>query len=444
MSRVGLLARKCPAEQHRRRSLAYSFPVSVPRTAAKQSGRRRRFGRQATESNAAAAAGTSTATAPSSTVPLDDAYREDPSPTAELFPLWPRMPEEVDGFIGSNPSPPVSGVTAAGEPDADATEPGTATPDASGAPAAPISGGEPKQSRTGSLILRPRTPFWVLVWRTLKKAWGDRILGLAAEAGFWQLLSLPPLILAVFGTIGYIGDALSPDLAKTIEDSLVDASSRILTASTITNSVQPTIEEVLRNGRPDVISVGFLLSLWSGSTAMSTYVNTITIAYGERDARGAIRSRLLALRLYFAQVLTGVALLPALVLGPTLINRLLENRTDRWVRHLVSYTYWPLVAVLSLSILTSLYHLSVPHRRPWRRALPGALLAMVIWLVGCSGLRYYVAAVFNKAIVYGTLAAPVAVLLFFYITAFAVLLGAEFNATLDQARRDRRTPPRAR
>jgi membrane protein len=72
------------------------------------------------------------------------------------------------------------------------------------------------------------------------------------------------------------------------------------------------------------------------------------------------------------------------------------------------------------------------------------MLALVIWLVGCTGLRYYVSAVYDRAAVYGTLAAPVAVLLFFYITAFAVLLGAEFNATLDQARRERETPSRVR
>jgi membrane protein len=292
-------------------------------------------------------------------------------------------------------------------------------------------------------LRRRRKPFWVLIGRTLAKAWKDRILGLAAEAGFWQLLSLPPLLLAVFGTLGYLGEAFGQDFARRIETSLVQLSQHVLTASTITDSLQPTIEDVLRNGRPDVISVGFLLSFWSGSTAMATYVNTITIAYGERDARGAIRSRLLALRLYLAQVVTGVLLLPALVLGPTLINRLLDQQhVDRWLRRLVTFTYWPLVALLSLTILTSLYHLSVPHRRPWRQAVPGALLAMGIWLVGCYGLRLYVSAVFDRAVVYGTLAAPVAVLLFFYITAFAVLLGAEFNATLDQARRERETPPR--
>jgi membrane protein len=291
-------------------------------------------------------------------------------------------------------------------------------------------------------LRRRRKPFWVLIGRTLAKAWRDRILGLAAEAGFWQLLSLPPLLLAVFGTLGYVGDALGHDVSLSIESSLLEAARHILTSSTVTDSVQPTVEDVLRNGRPDVISVGFLLSIWSGSTAMSTYVNTITIAYDERDERSAVRSRLLALRLYLAQVLTGVLLLPALVLGPTLLDRLLDQRVDRWARRIVTFTYWPLVAVLSLTILTSLYHLSVPHRRPWRRALPGSLLALVIWLVGCYGLRYYVSIVFDRAVVYGTLAAPVAVLLFFYITAFAVLLGAEFNATLDQARRERESPPR--
>ena len=354
-------------------------------------------------------------------VPRSGEYREDPSPTLELG------PGAADtGNASATPA------TRTGTAISAATDTWTRT---GAATTQPVQAGAKR-------LPRRRKPFWALISRTLAKAWQDRILGLSAEAGFWQLLSLPPLLLAVFGTIGYAGDAFGHNVALRIENSLVNASQHILTASTITDSLQPTIEDVLRNGRPDVISVGFLLSFWSGSTAMATYVNTITIAYGERDARGAIKSRLLALRLYLAQVVTGVLLLPALVLGPTLIHRLLNQHVDNWLLRLVAFTYWPLVAVLSLTILTSLYHLSVPHRRPWRQAVPGAVLAMIIWLIGCYGLRYYVSAVFDRAVVYGTLAAPVAVLLFFYITAFAVLLGAEFNATLDQARRERESPPR--
>ena len=271
---------------------------------------------------------------------------------------------------------------------------------------------------------------------TIAKAWRDRVLGLAAEAGFWQLLSLPPLMLAVLGTIGYLGSLTGHNTVNRIENSILQAAGHLLTQSTVRDTVKPTIDDILRKGRIDVISIGFIASLWSGSTAMATYVNTITIAYGERDARGAIRSRLLALRLYLLQVLCGVILLPALVLGPTVIDRLLGKHVRSWLHTSITFVYWPIAILVSLVILTSLYHLSVPHRRPWRSALPGALFAMLIGAVGSWALRSYVAFVFDRTIAYGALAAPVAVLLFLYVTALAVLLGAELNATLDQRREE--------
>jgi membrane protein len=272
--------------------------------------------------------------------------------------------------------------------------------------------------------------------QSLHKAWRDRVLGLAAEAGFWQLLSLPPLLLAVLGTIGYFSSLTGHITIDRIEHTILQAAGHLLTSSTVQETVKPTIDDILRKGRPDVISIGFIVSLWSGSTAMSTYVNTITIAYGERDARGAVRSRLLALRLYVLQVLSGVILLPALVLGPTLIDKLLGKHLTPWLHRAVTLIYWPIAAVVSLALLASLYHLSVPHRRRWRSALPGSVFALMIWFVGSWGLRQYVSFTFDKTIAYGALAAPVAVLLFLYVTALAVLLGAELNATLDLKREE--------
>ncbi len=272
--------------------------------------------------------------------------------------------------------------------------------------------------------------------RTLARGWHDRILGLAAEAGFWQLLSLPPLLLAVLGTIGYFAGLTGHSAVDSVEHSILSAASHFLTASTVQKTVKPTIDDILRNGRPDVISIGFITSLWSGSSAMATYVNTITIAYGERHERGAVRSRLLALRLYILQVLSGVLLLPALVLGPTYINRLLDKHTTPWVHHAVTSVYWPIAVGLALVILATLYHLSVPHRRRWRSALPGAVFALIIWALGSWGLRSYIKFVFAHTLAYGALAAPFALLLFLYVTALAVLLGAELNATLDLTRED--------
>lgn len=282
--------------------------------------------------------------------------------------------------------------------------------------------------RSGS---RARRGLFTVLGEMLRKTWNDRVLGLAAEAGFWQLLSLPPLLLAVLGTIGYLGDLTGADTVGRMEASLLSAAGHLLAPSAVDQIVRPTLDEVLRRGRPDVISIGFIASLWSGSSAMATYVNTITIAYGERTARSAIRSRLLALRLYLAQVLTGVVLLPGLVLGPSYLERLLHGRVSLVLHGIITWLYWPVVALLSLGILTSLYHLSVPCRRRWHKAIPGAVLALLVWLVGSFGLRYYIKVVFGKELTYGSLAAPLAILLFFYITALAVLLGAEFNAALD-------------
>ncbi|WP_462202924.1 YihY/virulence factor BrkB family protein [Frankia sp. CcWB3] len=283
----------------------------------------------------------------------------------------------------------------------------------------------------------PRGPLR-LARRTITNAWRHRVLGLAAEAGFWQLLSLPPLLLSLLGTLGYVGDAIGADALDRARQSILRGAGDLLTESVVDDAVRPTIDQILSRGRPDVISIGFVLSLWTGSTAMATFVNTITIAYGQRDLRSAVRSRLLALWLFLAQVASGVILLPALVLGPELISRIFDAGRHPLVSTLIPLLYWPVVGLVALAMLTSLYHLSLPVRQPWWRALPGAILALVCWLVGSGVLRYYLEIAFSNELVYGSLGSPVAVLLFFYITALAVLLGAELNAALDEQ------PPRRR
>ena len=82
-------------------------------------------------------------------------------------------------------------------------------------------------------------------------------------------------------------ELLGNNICQDIEHSLLHASGRILTQHTVDEVVQPTLDKVLRQGRADIVSVGFLIALWSGSSSMATFVNTITIAYGQRDQRSA-------------------------------------------------------------------------------------------------------------------------------------------------------------
>ncbi len=271
-----------------------------------------------------------------------------------------------------------------------------------------------------------------LLRSTFAQAWRDRVLGLSAEAAFWQLLSIPPLFLALLGTLGYFGDFLGANVIQTIEDNLIRWSEKVLTPSVVDSLVRPTVEDVLRRGRADVISIGFVMALWAGSSATATYVNTISIAYGMRDLRGAVRSRLVALAIYLIYICGGVCLVPIMVLGPSKIVNLMPKSIRGDAHTFVNALYWPVVAVLLLAGLTSLYHFALPKRLPWHRGVPGAAFAGCIFLLGSYAVRKYFGFVSHHAYAYGALGAPIAALLFLFLLALAILLGAELNAEIEQ------------
>ena len=273
---------------------------------------------------------------------------------------------------------------------------------------------------------------WSLIASTAKRAWSDRILGLSAEAGFWQLISLPAMLLAILGVIGYFSGALGPDTIHDLKRAILRGASHVIVPDSVQQTIKPALDRILAGGRADVASISFVVSLWTGSSAMATYVNTITIAYGLRSQRSAVRSRLLALALYFGFIALSVIILPLLVLGPSKLEGLFPHRWHHVVHTIVVIGYWPTVALISLALLATLYHLAVPVRIPWRRALPGALVALVLWLVGSTLLRLWLEWAFRSTATYGPLSAPVAVLVFLYLTALAILIGAELNAEIDR------------
>jgi membrane protein len=281
-----------------------------------------------------------------------------------------------------------------------------------------------------------------LLKRTIKQAWGDRVLGLSAEAAFWQMLSLPSLFLALVATLGYVSRWFGEDSVNATENKIESTLSKAFSQSVTDQVIHPMLHEVLHGGRADIISIGFVLAIWAGSSATSTFVNTITIAYGMRDLRGAVRSRLLALWMFLGSVLFGVIVLPMLVLGPNLIKRSFPKRWRSNVSDLVNTGYYPVLVLLLLVGLTTLYHLAPPRRLPWRRGVPGAVLAIGVFLGGSFALHAYIRFILDHNHAYGTLAAPIAALLYFFVLALGVLLGAEFNAAIEHMSPTPVKPPR--
>jgi membrane protein len=346
---------------------------------------------------------------------------------------------------------PSGSATRGGEPGAvEDVAPAPAAPDSAGT-GERVDGPDAENAPRGRLDRWPtpvRVPLQVL-GHTLAKAWQDRILGLSAEAAFWQILSVPPLLIGLLGSLGYLGSLIGSDAVRQIEDQLLSASTRVLTADVVDGLVAPTLSDILGSGRLDVVSLGFLLSLWAGSSATATFMNTIVIAYDQRDVRGPIRTRLKALWLFVVGMIMAVLTLPLLVLGRGVLVGLLPTDWRETGMVLVNAVYWPVVLIGLLLALTSFYHVVLPNRLPWRRHLPGTVLAVAFFLVAALLLRAYVADILTTALPYGALAAPIGALLFCFFFGMAVLLGAELNATIqarwpaplrrhDRRRRERR------
>jgi membrane protein len=315
---------------------------------------------------------------------------------------------------GGSPAP-------AGSPDGAVPGPAGAT---AAAPAAP-----PAPGRLARWPAPVRVPLQVL-GRTVAKAWHDRILGLSAEAAFWQILSVPPLLIGLLGSLGYLGTFIGEDSVARIEDQLVTASARALTPDVVDSLVQPTLNDILGSGRLEVVSVGFLLALWAGSSGTATFMNTIVIAYDQRDVRGPIRTRLMALWLFVVGMVMAVLTLPLLVLGREVLVSLLPADWRDTATVLVNAVYWPVVLIGLVLALTSFYHVVLPRRLPWRRHLPGTVLAVAFFIVTALLTRAYVADILTATLPYGALATPIAALLFCFFFGMAVLLGAELNATI--------------
>ncbi|MEU3752480.1 YihY/virulence factor BrkB family protein [Streptomyces olivoreticuli] len=267
---------------------------------------------------------------------------------------------------------------------------------------------------------------WLLLKDTVNSCVEYRVTGLAAEAAFFSLLSLPPLLLGLLGLLGYLDDWTGTNTIGSIQENILKASATVLSDKGVTEIAKPLLQDVTK-GRPDVISLGFAIALWSGSRAVNVFVETITIMYGLEGKRGIVRTRLLAFILYVVALLIGAVVLPLMVAGPDEVVNVVP-----WSADLVRFLYWPVLILLSIAFLTTLYHVSVPVRSPWREDIPGALVALTMWVVGSLLLRIYLTHTVEGLTIYGSLAAPVAVLLWIGVSAFAVLVGAAVNAAIDR------------
>jgi membrane protein len=278
-----------------------------------------------------------------------------------------------------------------------------------------------------------RRPVEVLV-RTTDNAMGDRLPGLAAETSFYIVLSLPALVVALVAAIpAFLPQIDGQDWQEELIARVVEVSGVALTTSTIDTVVEPLLRSLLTGGGVGVVSTAFVAAIWVASRAVKVVLTTTALVYGRDERRAGWLQRIIGFGVTLGALLVGTILAPLLLAGPAFADQL-EELLEVPLGPLVpiwQVAYWPTVVLLAIGALATLYRIAVPRRARWWRDLPGAAIATGVWLLGSGALRIYGGYLTSTESVYGSLAGPIVALLWLWLTALAVLLGAELNAQIE-------------
>lgn len=283
----------------------------------------------------------------------------------------------------------------------------------------------------------PRRGWWDILVR-VKDAVSDDALGMVAAAiAFYAFLSLFPALAALVSIYGLIADPAQIQEQITSVTGAMPASARdILTSQ---------LQSLAAGG--SALTVGLLVSivlaLWSASTAMGALISSLNIVYNEEEKRGFIKPYVLRLALTFGGILFAIVALFLIVAVPASLAAL---ELSAFPELIIRVVRWLLLAAAVVAALSLLYRYA-PSRRPpqWQWVSWGAVIGAVLWLLGSALFSLYVENFGSYNQTYGSFAAVVILMLWFNLSAFAALLGAEINAEMEhQTEEDTTVGPRRR
>lgn len=273
-----------------------------------------------------------------------------------------------------------------------------------------------------------RHHIWRITKRTLGKSWDDSIFSESAQAAFWCALSLPPLLLGMLGALAYIAPLFGPDTLMVIEERIITTSNSFFSPNVVNEIIEPTIRDIIQTARGEVVSIGFVISLWAGSSAVSAFVDSVVEAHDQTPLRHPVRQRFYALGLYVIGLVIVIASAPLIALGPI---KIAQSLPDSW-NYVLHFGYYPVLVLTLVIVINVLYRVSLPEPLPSHRLILGSLLAAVVFLTATLGLRFYLTWITETGYTYGALATPIAFLLYAFFLGFAIMIGAELNAAIQE------------
>lgn len=266
--------------------------------------------------------------------------------------------------------------------------------------------------------------------RTKDEIKEDRVGLMAAGVAFYAMLAIFPALIAAITVWGLVSDP------QQIQQTIGSFTSALPEGAAIL--LEDQISQIARSSDSTLgwaLAASLAGALWSASSGTKGLMNAINAAYDEAETRGFLKVRGLALLLTVGGVFFGLVVLGLIAVIPGVLGAMDLGST---LERLIGWARWPILAVALVGGLAVMYRSAPDRDQPeWGWLSWGAVAALVIWLFASAGFSWYVTSFGSFGETYGSIAGVIVLMLWFFLTAFAVLLGAELNAEMElQTNRD--------
>jgi membrane protein len=325
----------------------------------------------------------------------------------------------------SNPEPPKNlKPAAATRGSADSDKPSANAHDDAASPHSTAETERARGRRAETPVEIPPNGWLDILFRTNRQLSEDNLSIVAAGVAFYTFLAVVPALAALIGIYALVADT------NNISEHLA------VLAHTLPREVMPLLDEQINRIASDdqkagwSTIIGLALALFGTSKAITALIAGLNIAYDEEEKRGFFKLQGISLLFTLIGIIGAVVVIGLLALLPSVLDRFAMSEG---LATALGWLRWPVLLGLFVISLSALYRFA-PCRRAakWSWASPGALTASLFWVIGSALFSIYVSRFGDYDKTYGSLGAVVVFLLWLYLSAYVILLGAELNAEMER------------
>jgi membrane protein len=275
-------------------------------------------------------------------------------------------------------------------------------------------------------------PIHRVMVRTVTEFVDDEMSTYASALAYQMLFSLFPFILFLIALIGFLH---LPDFFSWLR-----LQSELVLPPQALEQVNPVIDQ-LQQSKGGLLSVGIVIALWTASAGVRLMMSAMNAAYDVVEGRPAWKR--FPLSIIYTVGIAGMLLIAAalMVLGPQVMSWIAAQvGLEYFIVTLWTIARWPVIVILLMVAVALIYYVMPDVKQEFRFITPGSVLAVVVWIIASLGFGFYVKEFANYNAMYGSIGAIIVLLLYFYISAAVLLLGAEMNAVIEHMSREGKDP----